>query len=374
MILVTVNCGSTSAKLAAFEMPDARAPQPLAHERRSGSDLDAPAVLGDFLARLGAAPAIVAHRVVHGGTRFTAPTRLDASVERALAALGELAPLHNPAALRWIEAARSLCPGAAQVAVFDTAFFAELPRVAAEYALPPAVGTALGIRRYGFHGLAHEAMWRRFAELRPDLERGGRLITLQLGGGCSIAAIGRGRPLDTSMGFSPLEGLVMATRSGDLDPAVVPYLEQRLGIPGEQVLERLNHDSGLLGLSGGTSSAGALARDSSPEARFALELYCYRARKYVGACLAVLGGCDGIVFGGGVGEHVPEVRARILAGMEWAGIVLDAQANAAASGTEGRISASGSAVDVRAIPVDEELGLARAALAAVSAPANAPPS
>lgn len=375
---MTVNSGSTSVKLAAFAAPqDAQGtgtPQAIARERHDGVELPAPELLRAFLARLERAPVLVAHRVVHGGTRFTAPTRLDESTEATLAALVELAPLHNPAALRWLEAARSSCPAATHVAVFDTAFFAQLPRVAAEYALPAALGTALGVRRYGFHGLAHEAMWRRFAQLRPDLERGGRLITLQLGGGCSMAAIQRGRPLDTSMGFSPLEGLVMATRSGDLDPAAVPFLAQRLGLTGEQVLERLNHDSGLRGLSGGISSAGGLLDASSPQARFALELYCYRARKYLGAYLAVLGGCDGIVFGGGVGEHVPEVRAQILSGMAWAGIVLDARANAAARGAEARISTARSAVDVRAIPVDEELGLARAALPALAAPASAPPS
>ena len=165
-------------------------------------------------------------------------------------------------------------------------------------------GVELGIRRYGFHGLAHQAMWERWRELEPRLPGGGKLITLQLGGGCSIAALDQGRPRDTSMGFSPLEGLVMETRSGDIDAAVVPYLERRLGVSGERVIEMLNERSGLAGVAGSADDPQALLETGSAQAQFAVELYCYRARKYLGAYLAVLGGCDGIAFGGGVGEHV----------------------------------------------------------------------
>src|SRR5579872_5967917 len=200
MIVLTVNTGSTSVKLAAFRTEEASAeagapPRRLAAQHLTGGDLDPKAALRGFLAQLEGRPEAVVHRVVHGGTRFTAPTVLDEDARRALAALSELAPLHNPVALQWIDAALQACgPGVRHLAAFDTAFFASLPHVAAEYALPPELGVELGIRRYGFHGLAHEAMWRRWCELEPQLPAGGKLITLQLGGGCSMAALEQGRP------------------------------------------------------------------------------------------------------------------------------------------------------------------------------------
>jgi acetate kinase len=361
---VTVNSGSTSVKLAAFEARSQDDVTQISQEHLTGENLQPREALARFLANLRAAPAAMAHRVVHGGRRFTAPVRIDSSVLTAIRALSELAPLHNPKAVEWIEAARSAAgPDVAQVAAFDTAFFSSLPRVAGEYALASRYGIDEGVRRYGFHGLAHEALWRRWSQLHPDLPLGGRVITLQMGGGVSAAAIERGKPLDTSMGFSPLEGLVMGTRSGDLDPAVVPYLEKRLRKSSEEIIALLNRESGVFGLSGGVTDLGTLAADPAPQAQFAVDLYCYRARKYIGAYLAVLGGCDGIVFGGGVGEHVPAVRQRMLAGMGWAGIEIDATANDAARGQEARIDSSRQPVRVYVIPAEEEGVLARAALA-----------
>ena len=371
MIVLTVNTGSTSVKLAAFAIAGEAGlpPRQVAVQHLTGPRLDPAPALGGFLGKLAEPPTAVAHRVVHGGTRFTGPTLIDDGVRDCIAALSELAPLHNPLALRWIDAAREACPaGVTHVATFDTAFFSTLPRVAAEYALPAKLGVELGIRRYGFHGLAHEALWRRWCELEPDLREGGRLITLQLGGGCSMAALDQGRPRDTSMGFSPLEGLVMATRSGDVDAAIVPYLERRLGVGGERVVQILNEDCGLAGVAGSAADPQSLLDEGSQQARFAVELYCYRARKSLGAYLAVLGGCEGIVFGGGVGEHVPEVRARILAGLEWAGIELDHAANEAARGCESRISTSRSRVTLRVIPVNEELLMVRGALTVAKLP------
>ncbi len=371
MIVVTVNTGSTSVKLAAYDLSDRGGHKRIAEEHASedtpGEARDERQRLGDFLARVGSTPDALAHRVVHGGTRFPQPTRIDESVLAEIRQLSSLAPLHNPKALQWIEAAQAVCdPHTVQIAAFDTSFFATLPRVAAEYALPAYVAAELGVRRYGFHGLAHEAMLTRWKQLRPDLPAGGRLITLQLGGGCSITALREGQPVDTSMGFSPLEGLVMETRCGDVDPAIVPYLQQRLGNSGVpqssgQIIEWLNHKGGLAGMAGGSTDFRGLLADSSPQSRFAVDLYCYRARKYIGAYLAVLGGCDGIVFGGGVGEHVPAVRARILTTLEWAGIQLDPGANAAAVGTEARISAPGGKIGVHVVPVDEEQVLTCAA-------------
>jgi acetate kinase len=362
MTLLTVNSGSTSVKLALYDVNAAGTPVRVSSEQHSGGALDRLALLRSVAARLGAAPAAIAHRIVHGGTRFVLPTRIDAEVIAAIGQLSPLAPLHNPPALEWVTATRELWGETLpQVAVFDTAFFAALPRRAAEYAVPPELGVGRGVRRYGFHGLAHEVMWHRWCELHPQLPRGGRVITLQLGGGCSAAAIDGGSAIDSSMGFSPLEGLVMATRSGDLDAAVVPYLEQQLAKSGEAIVELLNTRSGLLGLAGTDANPGELLESHSPESQFAVELYCYRIRKYLGAYMAVLEGCDGIVFGGGVGEHVPGVRARAVAGLGWAGVRLDPALNDLARGGDRLISAADATVAVQVVAVDEESLLARAA-------------
>ena len=359
VLIVTVNSGSTSIKLGAFECAargarPAGAPLEIAAVRHEGTHLDPAGELEGFLKQLPDRPAALAHRVVHGADRYTHAVRIDAAVRRGIGEVAVLAPLHNPLALRWIDAGTALCGvEVAQIAVFDTAFYATLPAVAAEYALPSGLGRDVGVRRYGFHGLAHEAMWRRWCELNPGLPDGGRLISLQLGGGCSITATDGGRARDTSMGFSPLEGLVMATRSGDIDAAVVPYLTERLGIAPHRLIESFNRESGLLGVGGRSNPAELLAEDSA-RARLAVDLYCYRIGKYIGAYLTVLGGCDGIVFGGGVGEHVPQVRARALAGLHWAGIELDPAANAAACGSDARISPAGGRVAVWAVTVAEE--------------------
>jgi acetate kinase len=369
MLVLTVNAGSSSVKLAAYAHVEAGAPSPSAPTRVAlehvGGNPDARETLRAFLRKLEPSiAAAVGHRIVHGGTRFLEPVPIDGGVETALQELSELAPLHNPIALAWVAAAREVCGARVpQVAVFDTAFFARLPRVAAEYALPQSVGAGLGVRRYGFHGLAHEALWRRWCELDRERDHGGRIITLQLGGGCSMAAIDRGRPIDTTMGFSPLEGLVMATRSGDVDPAAVAYLTHRLRVSADRVIEIMNHESGLLGASGLSGDMRELLAAPGEAPQFAVELYCYRARKTIGAYLAALGGCDGIVFGGGVGEHMPQIRERILAPLAWAGIELDSAANEAARGTEACISAAGSPIKAQVVPVDEERALATAALA-----------
>jgi acetate kinase len=359
-VIVTVNSGSTSIKLAAFAAEGLEVLHAVQH---SGSDLDGAEVIAAFLNALPEGRVeVVVHRVVHGGTRFSKPVLIDDGVLAEIDGLSELAPLHNPPALRWITAARNaLGPRVKHIAVFDTAFFACLPPVATHYAVPESMGTVIGVRRYGFHGIAHEEMLRRWTELNPQLAGGGRLISMQLGGGCSIAAISGGQPLDTSMGFSPLEGLMMATRAGDLDPAIVPFLEKRLDLTAEQVIDQLNRESGLKGVSQRSSSFSELLDHPSPAAQLAVDLYCYRARKYIGAYLTVLGSCDGIVFGGGVGEHVPAARERILSGMEWAGVELDLKANATAQAGEAQINSASSRVQVWVLPADEAFALARAA-------------
>ena len=220
------------------------------------------------------------------------------------------------------------------------------------------------LRRYGFHGLAHGFLWQRWLGLRSAASArsaGDRVISLQLGSGCSIAAIRDGVPLDTSMGFSPLEGLVMGTRCGDLDPGLLLYLQRQHGWSPQQLEQRLNHECGLLGLSGLSADVKVLLATSSAAVQLALEIYCYRVRKYIGAYLVVLGGADAILFGGGVGEHVPALRAQMLEGLEWAGVVLDSARNSAATNGDARIGADASAVDLRVFEVDESAMMLREA-------------
>lgn len=370
MPIVTVNAGSSSVRLALFEAAaggDMGARKNTHYPMMKGGEVEA---LRGLLSDAVDATPIVAHRVVHGGRQLTQPCRIDAAVEDEIERLAPLAPLHNPAALRWIRAARAAFgPDVEQVAVFDTAFFAELPEVAATYALPHDVCERWGLRRYGFHGLAHQALWRRWRALSPNNSAGQsneRVISFQLGAGSSIAALRDGRAQDTSMGFSPLEGLVMATRSGDIDPGLLLYLQSEIGLSSDDIETMLNRESGLLGLSGVSGDMRELLQSTSHAARLAIDVYCYRARKYLGAYLAVLGGADAILFGGGIGEHSPDIRGRILAGMEFAGIALSAEANAGVVGVEGRINAAHSSVGVHVIPVDEATVLAEEALRVVA--------
>jgi acetate kinase len=367
MTVLTVNAGSSSLRLAAFaEKGEALSLLASGHFPDVRNDLAE--ILRAFLKDHGIEEvAVVAHRIVHGGARLTAPCRIDAAVEAEIERLIPLAPLHNPPALAGIRACRALFGAeTAQVAVFDTAFYATLPEVAATYALPRALCARHGIRRYGFHGLAHEAMWRRWCELRPPSRQGGCAISLQLGAGCSITAIRDGHAVDTSMGFSPLEGLVMATRAGDVDPGALTFLARAEGLSLERIERLLNEEAGLLGLSGMSGDMRTLLGADNEDARLAIDVYCYRARKYIGAYLAALGGAEAILFGGGVGEHAPLVRAKILAGLVWLGIVLDPVANRAAVGTEMRISNRCSEAEVWVIPVDEAAILAQAALAVMA--------
>jgi acetate kinase len=310
----------------------------------------------------GARVQAVGHRIVHGGSRFAAPTLIDDTMLSELESLNEMAPLHNPAAVQGIRAARGvLGPKVPMVAVFDTAFHRSLPQHAAAYALPQDLVGRHHIRRYGFHGIAHEYMLKRYAEITSNPAQNATIITLQLGNGCSVTAIRNGESVDTSMGFTPLEGLVMGTRSGDLDPSIVSYLAEREGVDAAEVERWLNERSGLLGLSGRSSDMRDLlaAKGQDERAALAVEVFCYRARKYLGAYLAVLGGAEAIVFGGGIGENAPYIRARITEGMAWCGLRLDPQRNAATVGVEGRISADESAIHAYVIPVDESLLIAQ---------------
>ncbi len=362
MNILTVNAGSSSLRLALFHtegpepVPVAEANYPLDTVRQAGH-------LREFLVKNASKVDIVAHRLVHGGDRITDPVIIDARVEKDIEWMALLAPLHNPAALALIRSCRDeLGKDVVQVAVPDTGFFKNLPGVASRYALPDNLSQRHRIRRYGFHGIAHQAMLQCWQDSRPDLVDGGRVISLQLGAGCSVTAINRGIPVDTSMGFTPLEGLVMATRCGDIDAGVLLYLQQKAGLsPGE--LERLlNHDSGLLGLSGESADMRVLLESDQADAKLAVDLYCYRAKKYVGAYLAILGGADAILFGGGVGENSALVRERILTGMEWMGIEMDSNRNSAIPENEGLISTPGSRTEIRVIAVDEGIVVATEAI------------
>ena len=279
----------------------------------------------------------VGHRVVHGGDRYVEPTLITEQVEAGIDALSELAPLHNPACLAGIRGARAvLGPARPMVAVFDTAFHQTMPEVARRYALPTELADRYRIRRYGFHGIAHASLANGYAACTGNPLEQLRLITLQLGNGCSIAAIAQGRSVETSMGFTPLEGLVMGTRSGDVDASIVSYLSEREKVEAAEVERWLNERSGLLGLSGRSNDMRELLRAAEQEqdkrAEFAIDLFCYRVRKYLGAYLAVLGGADAIVFGGGIGENAPEIRERICQNMEWCGLKLNPNRNRAAVG------------------------------------------
>jgi acetate kinase len=304
----------------------------------------------------------VGHRVVHGGERLTAPTRVDEAVIRSIEALEDLAPLHNAPSLAGIRACRGrLGPAVPMVAVFDTAFHAGLPARAHRYAIPWELGERHGVRRFGFHGIAYASVLARYGELTGRPAGEATVVALHLGNGCSAAAIRGGRSVDTSMGFTPLEGLVMGTRSGDLDPAVIGYLARKEGVPVGDVERCLNERAGLLGVSGRSRDMRELLRREAgdPRARLAVELFCYRARKYVGAYLAALGGAQAILFSGGIGERSPEVRARICEDMQWCGLALDPAGNAEAVGVERRIDRPDAALQAWVIPADEELVIAR---------------
>jgi acetate kinase len=306
----------------------------------------------------------VGHRVVHGGERFTHSTRIDDGVRRELEDLIELAPLHNPHNLRGITAARAaLGAGIPQVAVFDTAFHHSLPDIAYLYAIPYQLYRRHRVRRYGFHGTSHRYVAYRYRQLTGRTREGTKIITLHLGNGASACAIDGGDSVDTSMGFTPLEGLVMGTRSGDIDPAILDFVAAKEGLSLHEVDSMLNKQSGLLGLSGLTADMRELlaeeAEHNDRRARLAVDLFCYRIKKYLGAYLAAMNGADAIVFAGGIGENSAEVRARICVGLEWLGISLDPERNAAVVGAEGRIDRDGSRAELWVIPTDEELLIAR---------------
>ncbi|HEX8600837.1 MAG TPA: acetate kinase [Chloroflexia bacterium] len=332
------------------------------HKEAVSRALEALAGISGGIEALDAGIRAIGHRVVQGGGLFTEPTLITEGVLSDIEGLNELAPLHNPAAVAGIRAALEVFGSdTPNYAVFDTAFHSTLPERAYTYALPHELAEKHRIRRYGFHGTAHEYMLLQYSQARGIPTSEANIITLQLGNGCSAAAIKGGRSVDTSMGFTPLEGLVMGTRSGDLDPEIVSYLAEKEGVEVAEVEDWLNKRSGLLGVSGRTSDMRDLlaAMETDARARLAVEIFCYRVRKYLGAYMAVLGGADGVVFGGGIGENAPLIRDRICGDLAWCGLELDAARNAAVVGEAGVISSEASRVLVYVVPVDESLLIAR---------------
>jgi acetate kinase len=308
---------------------------------------------------------IVAHRVVHGAGEVQVPRIVDQSVYAALERAAQFAPLHNPIAISVIRAVQERLPKVPAAVVTDTAFHRELPPAAHTYAIPHELAERHGIRRYGFHGIGHAWMMERYAEITGKKPSGLNLVTFHLGAGCSACAIRSGISVDTSMGLTPLEGLAMATRSGDLDPAIVTWLGSHAKVAPEELDRILNHDSGMLGISGISDDMRALeeaADAGNQRAALAIEVFCHRARKYLGAYLAIAGQPEAVIFGGGIGEHSERARERICADLEWLGLELDRTRNHEARGHEARISTEASRIAIHVIPLDEELYIARAAL------------
>lgn len=311
----------------------------------------------------------VGHRVVQGGARFGHSVRIDEEALAIIEDLSDLAPLHNPANVAGIQVAMERFPDLPHVAVFDTAFHLTMPQVAHTYAIDREVAAEHRIRRYGFHGTSHAYVSRQAAHLlgRPVEEV--NVIVMHLGNGASACAVRGGVSVDTSMGLTPLEGLVMGTRSGDIDPAVVFHLTRTAGMGVDAIDDLLNKRSGVLGLSGRQDMRDLVAAAESGDeaAQLALEIYCYRVRKYIGSYMAVLGRVDAIVFTAGIGENAAEVRALSLEGLEAFGIELDGEANLARSGSARDIAAAGSRVRVLVIPTNEELEIARDAVRVANA-------
>jgi acetate kinase len=358
MRVLVVNAGSSSLKLSVL---DGERPVVDRSLLAAGVGTDAYALreVVEIAGRIDA----VGHRIVHGGVDFTGPTRIDEPVRRRLEALTDLAPLHQPRSLAALDAVTSVLPDVPAVASFDTAFHATIPAAASTYALPPEWRRRWPLRRFGFHGLSHAYAARRVSEL-ADLagRRTGlplRVVCCHLGAGASVAAIHDGVSVDTTMGFTPLEGLVMATRSGSVDPGLVLWLEEHAGMPPAELASTLEHRSGLLGLAGSSDMRAVLEAESGgdADASLAIEVYLHRLRAAIAAMAAAMDGLDVLVFTGGVGEHSPEIRQRVADGLGFLGIEVDPALNSAGP-VDGRVEGAGAATLALVIRAREDLQIA----------------
>ena len=322
--------------------------------------------VGDLLRESGALTGLselfaIGHRVVHGGESFRRPALINATVVKQIRDVIPLAPLHNPANIMGIEVALQQAPGVPQVAVFDTAFHQSIPAPAYRYALPDRLYTEQHVRRYGFHGTSHAYVAKQASALLGKPLAALKLVTLHLGNGASAAAIAQGQSVDTSMGMTPLEGLIMGTRCGDMDPAIHFYLARATGLDNDEIESLLNRESGLKGICGANDmrEVHRLAEAGDARARLALDMYCYRIKKYIGAYYAVLGGVDAVVFTGGIGENDARVREQCCRGLQALGIAVDANKNVSADSGAFEIQAPASRVSLLVIPTNEELEIAR---------------
>jgi acetate kinase len=299
-------------------------------------------------------------RVVHGGARFTHPVEIDPGVERGIAALAKWAPLHNMRSLEILSPIRCQLRGVPLYAVFDTAFHRGIPPKAALYGIPLQLSQIHGIRRYGFHGIAHRYLLERYATIVKRVPGELNLVTMHLESGCSVTAISHGKSVDNTMGLTPLEGLMMGTRSGDVDPSLVAFLAEAERLEVAEVINLLEKRSGLLGVSGKSLDTRVLMREyaNSPRVQLAMEMFAYRVLKAVGAYLAALGGAHAVIFGGGIAENTPFVRQRICEGLRWCGLEMDRCQNDALIDVEGRLSTADSLIQAYVIPVEETLQIA----------------
>lgn len=362
--VLVVNAGSSSVKLALLGPKN----ETLAERELQAPQaaVDAAALRSALDGGLGGAD-VVGHRIVHGGERFREAVRIDAEVEAALRELVALAPLHQPKSLAALDAVSEALPDLPAVACFDTAFHATLPEAAATYALPAAWRKRWRVRRYGFHGLSHAWIARRAPELLGHPPGGSRIVSCHLGAGASLCAIADGLSIDTTMGFTPLEGLVMATRSGSVDPGLLLWLLERTGMAERDLAHALEHDSGLLGLAGTADMRDVLMQAEAKDvsAQLALDVYVHRLRAGIAAMAASLGGIDVLVFTGGVGEHSSEVRGLAVAGLGFLGLAIDGQLNSEASGDR-EITRAGAGARTLVVRAREDLEIARQARAVVT--------
>lgn len=394
MNILVLNSGSSSIKYQLLEMPGAtllaagkverigEVESRLTHRRRNADDrmevhvhtahisdhraglVAITGMLGDTI-QLSA----IGHRVVHAGEAFSAPVRIDAQIIERLRGVSELAPLHNPANLGGIEVCLELFANIPQVAVFDTTFHQDIPPYAYRYALPESLYSEHGVRRYGFHGTSHAYVAKQAAvHLQRPLAKL-NFISLHLGNGASVAAIQGGRSIDTSMGMTPLEGLIMGTRCGDIDPAVAFYLHRATGQSSADIESLYNHDSGLKGICGENDMREILRMSDAKDetAQLAIDMYCYRIKKYIGAYFAALGRIDGIIFTAGIGENAPRIRQQSCSGLEALGIVIDDKRNARAQGPVCEIQSSQATVKVLVVHTNEELEIARQTVECIEA-------
>ncbi|MBL7170376.1 MAG: acetate kinase [Candidatus Omnitrophica bacterium] len=364
MKILVVNCGSSSIKYQLFEMPEekvlAKGMLEKIGEKTADAIHDHHEGMRRILKDMHDIKA-VGHRVVHGGEYFKESSIIDEKVLKIIEDYADLAPLHNPHNLTGIKAASQALPNVPQVASFDTAFHQTIPSYAYLYAIPYELYEKYRIRRYGFHGTSHRYVARRAAELENKGKYDLNIITCHLGNGCSITAVKKGKSIDTSMGLTPLEGVVMGTRSGDIDPAIIFYLAERRGMKIKEINNLLNKKSGLLGFSGISNDVREVrkaANKGNKRAELALDIFCYRIKKYIGAYMAALGHVDTIVFTGGIGENADRLRREILEGLEELGIKLDKQINDKTHQCEALISSPDSRIKVWVIPTDEEARIA----------------